>query len=89
MAIDEEEIPAMIFIHLLAIVEHIKIAPAFAGSSQADAVQEVLTQSGDSKCIACFFQAYPTTGCFSHTAVNGFRGVETPKGEFWLEALKN
>ena len=79
----QEEASALIVIPLLAIVEHITIARAFAGSNRVDATQEILT-IGVSNCIACFFQAYPIAGCFSRTTVNGFSGVETPMGEYQL-----
>ena len=50
-----EEASAIIVLPLLALMEHITIAKAFAGSKQIDASQELIS-IGVSNIIGCFFR---------------------------------
>ncbi|CAG7720097.1 unnamed protein product [Allacma fusca] len=75
----KEEGSAIIVIPLLAIMEHITIAKAFAGSAQIDGSQEMIS-IGISNLIGSFFSSMPVTGSFSRTTVNQMSGAKTPLG---------
>jgi len=64
---------------LLAIVENIAIAKAFAQGQRVDATQEMLAL-GICNLVGSFFSSMPVTGSFSRTAVNNSSGVRTPLG---------
>ena len=70
---------ALLVIPLLAIMEHITIAKAIAGTSRVDATQEMLT-IGLSNLIGAFCNSMPITGSFSRTMVNHASGVASPMG---------
>jgi len=70
---------ALIIIPIIAILENVAIAKAFAGGKHVDASQEMIAL-GLCNFAASFFQAYPTTGSFSRTAVNNASGVKTTAG---------
>lgn len=76
----------VIILPLIAILENIAIASAFSGGRTIDATQEMialgLCNVGNS-----FFQAMPTTGSFSRTAVNANSGVRTPAGGIFTGSL--
>ncbi|KAB7494644.1 Sodium-independent sulfate anion transporter [Armadillidium nasatum] len=71
--------PGVIILPLVAILENFAIASSFSQGKAIDANQEMialgLCNLGNS-----FFQAMPTTGSFSRTAVNANSGVRTPAG---------
>jgi len=64
---------------LLAILENIAIASAFAHGKAIDATQEMLAL-GLCNVAGSMFHAIPTTGSFSRTAINSTSGVRTPAG---------
>ncbi|KAA0193075.1 hypothetical protein HAZT_HAZT008552 [Hyalella azteca] len=64
---------------LIAVIENIAIASAFAGGKAIDATQEMLAL-GLCNVTGSFFQSIPTTGSFSRTAVNATSGVKTQAG---------
>jgi sodium-independent sulfate anion transporter 11 len=68
---------SLIVIPLLAIMEHITIAKALAGSSRVDSTQEMFA-IGLSNLVGSFFGSIPVTGSFSYTTVNHASGVRTP-----------
>ncbi|CAL8073740.1 unnamed protein product [Orchesella dallaii] len=74
-----EEASALVVLPLLAIMGHVTIAKAFAGTSRVDATQETLC-IGISNLIGCFFSNYPIGGSFSRTTVNAMSGVASPLG---------
>ncbi|ODM96573.1 Sodium-independent sulfate anion transporter [Orchesella cincta] len=75
----EEEASAVIVMPLLAIMEHITIAKAFAGENTIDASQEMMS-IGVSNIIGAFFSSMPVTGSFSRTTVNAMSGAKSPLG---------
>merc|ERR1711953_622600 len=77
---------ALIIIPLLAILESVAIAKAFAGGKPVDASQEMVAL-GICNILGSFVQAMPTTGSFSRTAVNSASGVKTPMGGLYTGAL--
>ncbi|KAL6261737.1 hypothetical protein P5V15_006826 [Pogonomyrmex californicus] len=70
---------SVISIPLIAILESIAIAKAFAKGKTLDANQEMLALG---LCNVCgsFVRSMPTTGSFTRTAVNNASGVKTPMG---------
>lgn len=70
---------ALIIIPLLAILENVAIAKAFAGGKPVDASQEMIAL-GICNLMGSFVSSMPTTGSFSRTAVNCASGVRTPMG---------
>jgi len=77
---------AIIIIPLIAILESVAIAKAFAGGKPVDASQEMVAL-GICNILGSFVQAMPTTGSFSRTAVNSASGVKTPMGGLYTGAL--
>lgn len=71
---------------LVAILETIAIAKAFAGSATVDATQEMLA-IGAANLLSSFCQAMPATGSFTRTAINHASGVVTPAGCFFKAML--
>jgi len=70
---------AFIVIPLIAILESIAIAKAFAKGKSIDATQEMLAL-GACNIVGSFVRSFPTTGSFTRTAVNNASGVVTPFG---------
>jgi len=77
---------ALIIIPLIAILENIAIAKAFAGGKQLDANQEMIAL-GICNFMGSFVSSMPVTGSFSRTAVNCASGVKTPLGGIYTGAL--
>ncbi|XP_035433170.2 sodium-independent sulfate anion transporter-like isoform X2 [Spodoptera frugiperda] len=71
---------------LVAILESIAIAKAFAGSTTVDATQEMLA-IGMCNVVSSFAQSMPSTGSFTRTALNHASGVVTPAGCFFKAML--
>ncbi|CAG9785969.1 unnamed protein product [Diatraea saccharalis] len=71
---------------LVAILESIAIAKAFAGTSSVDATQEMMA-IGLCNMLSSFAQSMPTTGSFTRTALNNASGVMTPAGSFFKASL--
>ncbi|XP_047024578.1 sodium-independent sulfate anion transporter-like isoform X1 [Helicoverpa zea] len=71
---------------LVAILESIAIAKAFAGSTTVDATQEMLA-IGMCNLVSSFAQSMPATGSFTRTALNHASGVVTPAGCFFKAML--
>ncbi|KAI5652151.1 sulfate permease family domain-containing protein [Phthorimaea operculella] len=71
---------------LVAILESIAIAKAFAGSTAVDATQEMLA-IGSCNILASFCQSMPATGSFTRTALNHASGVVTPAGSLFKASL--
>ena len=71
---------------LVAILEHVSIAKAFAKGLKVDASQEMIA-IGASNLMGSFVSAYPITGSFSRTAVNHASGVHSPFGGLYTGAL--
>ena len=72
-------LPAAVAIALIAFMEAISVANAFATRNryEVDANQE-LVALGLANVGGAFFRGYPVTGGFSRTAVNGQAGARTP-----------
>ncbi|XP_023344261.1 sodium-independent sulfate anion transporter [Eurytemora carolleeae] len=68
---------AIIVIPLIAILESVAIAKAFAGGKPVDASQEMVAL-GFCNIFGSFVRSMPTTGSFSRTAVNAASGVKSP-----------
>lgn len=64
---------------LVAIIESVAIAKAFAGGATVDATQEMIAL-GLCNIIGSFGQSMPITGSFTRTALNHMSGVVTPLG---------
>lgn len=64
---------------LVAILESIAIAKAFAGSTSVDASQEMVAV-GACNIICAFCPSMPVTGSFTRTAINHHSDVATPAG---------
>lgn len=77
---------AIIIIPLIAILESVAIAKAFAGGKPVDASQEMIAL-GLCNLFGSFVQSMPTTGSFSRTAVNSASGVKTPLGGIYTGGL--
>ncbi|XP_012145962.2 sodium-independent sulfate anion transporter isoform X2 [Megachile rotundata] len=68
-----------ISVPLIAILESIAIAKAFAKGKTVDANQEMLAL-GLCNIFGSFSRSMPSTGSFTRTAVNNASGVKTPMG---------
>ncbi|XP_076667301.1 sodium-independent sulfate anion transporter isoform X2 [Andrena cerasifolii] len=68
-----------ISVPLIAILESIAIAKAFAKGKTVDANQEMLAL-GFCNIFGSFVRSMPATGSFTRTAVNNASGVKTPMG---------
>lgn len=77
---------AIIVIPLIAILESVAIAKAFAGGKPVDASQEMIAL-GFCNIFGSFVSSMPTTGSFSRTAVNAASGVKSPMGGLFTGAL--
>jgi len=77
---------AIIIIPIIAILESVAIAKAFANGKPVDASQEMVAL-GLCNIAGSFVQAMPTTGSFSRTAVNCASGVKTAFGGVYTGAL--
>lgn len=66
-------------IPLIAILESVAIAKAFAKGKTLDATQEMLAV-GLCNVFGSFVRSMPTTGSFTRTAVNNASGVKSPMG---------
>ncbi len=75
----KEDASSIIVLPLLAVMEHITIAKAFAGTSRVDASQEMIS-IGVANILGTFFSSMSVTGSFSRTTVNHASGVQTPMG---------
>lgn len=75
----KQDISAVIVLPLLALMEHVTIAKAYAGTNRVDASQEMIS-IGLSNIGGAFFSSMPITGSFSRTVVNKSSGVESPMG---------
>ncbi|XP_060802963.1 sodium-independent sulfate anion transporter isoform X2 [Amyelois transitella] len=71
---------------LVAILESIAIAKAFAGSKTVDNTQEMIA-IGACNMLSSFCQSMPATGSFTRTALNHASGVLTPAGSFFKAML--
>ncbi|XP_073945676.1 sodium-independent sulfate anion transporter-like isoform X2 [Choristoneura fumiferana] len=71
---------------LVAILESIAIARAFAGSKPVDGTQEMLAV-GACNIVSSFCQSMPATGSFTRTALNHASGVVTPAGSMFKALL--
>ncbi|KAK5640780.1 hypothetical protein RI129_009327 [Pyrocoelia pectoralis] len=65
------------FVPLIAILEHVAIAKAFAKGKTVDATQEMIAL-GLCNLSGSFIRSMPVTGSFTRTAVNNASGVQTP-----------
>jgi len=77
---------AIIIIPIIAILESVAIAKAFACGKPVDASQEMVAL-GLCNIVGSFVQAMPTTGSFSRTAVNSASGVKTSLGGVYTGGL--
>jgi len=77
---------AIIVIPLIAILESVAIAKAFAGGKPVDASQEMIAL-GFCNILGSFVSSMPTTGSFSRTAVNSASGVRSPMGGLFTGSL--
>lgn len=68
-----------IVLPLVAILESVAIAKAFAEGGRVDATQEMIA-IGLCNLIGSFGQSMPITGSFTRTALNYASGVKTPAG---------
>lgn len=71
--------PQSIVLPLVAILESVAIAKAFAGGKPIDATQEMIAV-GMCNIIGSFARSMPITGSFTRTALNNASGVQTPAG---------
>ncbi|XP_046959646.1 sodium-independent sulfate anion transporter-like, partial [Vanessa cardui] len=71
---------------LVAILESIAIAKAFAGSATVDATQEMIA-IGACNMLSSLAQSMPVTGSFTRTALNHASGVITPAGSLFKASL--
>ncbi|XP_048482804.1 sodium-independent sulfate anion transporter isoform X2 [Plutella xylostella] len=78
--------PEGLVMPLVAILESIAIAKAFAGTSSVDNSQEMIAV-GMCNLLASFCQSMPATGSFTRTALNHASGVATPAGSFFKATL--
>jgi len=77
---------AIIVIPIIAILESVAIAKAFAGGKAVDASQEMVAL-GFCNIFGSFVHSMPTTGSFSRTAVNCASGVKTQWGGVYTGGL--
>lgn len=78
--------PQAIVLPLVAILESVAIAKAFAGGVQVDATQEMIAL-GLCNIIGSFMRSMPITGSFTRTALNHASGVQTPAGGIFTGLL--
>jgi solute carrier family 26 (sodium-independent sulfate anion transporter), member 11 len=71
--------PPFVILPLVAILESVAIAKAFAVGGRVDATQEMIAL-GICSIVGSFFKSLPTTGSFTRTALNYASGVQTPAG---------
>ena len=72
-------LPTAIVISLISFMESISVAKAFARKNKYDvSPNQELIGLGLANIAGSFFKAYPVTGGFSRTAVNGQAGANTP-----------
>jgi len=72
-------LPTAIAISLISFMESISVAKAFARRNRYDVnPNQELIGLGLANIAGSFFKAYPVTGGFSRTAVNGQAGAKTP-----------
>ncbi|XP_049801095.1 sodium-independent sulfate anion transporter-like [Schistocerca nitens] len=76
----------IITLPLIAILESVAIAKAFAGGKPVDATQEMLAL-GVCNIAGSLFYGMPITGSFTRTAVNHSSGVKTTMGGLFTGAL--
>uniref|UniRef100_A0A146M5W7 Sodium-independent sulfate anion transporter n=1 Tax=Lygus hesperus TaxID=30085 RepID=A0A146M5W7_LYGHE len=82
----EEMGSALIVVPLIAILENIAIAKAFAKGKSVDATQEMIA-IGLCNIAGSFVRSFPVTGSFTRTAVNYASGVVTPAGGIFTGVL--
>ncbi|OWR47081.1 sodium-independent sulfate anion transporter like protein [Danaus plexippus plexippus] len=78
--------PEGLVMPLVAILESIAIAKAFAGTASVDVTQEMIAV-GMCNIVSSFAQSMPATGSFTRTALNHASGVMTPAGSLFKAAL--
>ncbi|XP_061711867.1 sodium-independent sulfate anion transporter-like [Cydia pomonella] len=71
--------PQSLVLPLVAILESVAIAKAFAGGKPVDATQEMMAL-GMCNIVGSFTKSMPITGSFTRTAINNASGVQTPAG---------
>lgn len=71
--------PESIVLPIIAILESVAIAKAFAGGASLDATQEMIAL-GLCNVFGSFVSSMPITGSFTRTALNNASGVQTPAG---------
>lgn len=76
----------VIIVPIIAILDAVAIAKAFAGGKPVDANQEMVAV-GMSNILGSFVQAMPTTISLSRAAVNQASGVKTTLGGFYTGSL--
>ncbi|CAG9783519.1 unnamed protein product [Diatraea saccharalis] len=74
--------PQSLVLPLVAILESVAIAKAFAIGGRVDATQEMIAV-GLCNIGGSFFKSMPITGSFTRTALNYASGVQTPAGGVW------
>ncbi|OXU20106.1 hypothetical protein TSAR_005452 [Trichomalopsis sarcophagae] len=77
---------SVISVPLIALLESIAIAKAFAKGKTLDSNQEMIAV-GLCNLFGSFARSMPTTGSFTRTAVNNASGVKTPMGGLVTGAL--
>ncbi|XP_045445815.1 sodium-independent sulfate anion transporter-like [Melitaea cinxia] len=78
--------PGSIILPLVAILELIAIAKAFAGGAEVNATQEMIAL-GLCNIIGSFALSMPITGSFTRTALNNASGVQTTAGGIFTAIL--
>ncbi|CAH0718789.1 unnamed protein product, partial [Brenthis ino] len=78
--------PQAIAIPLVAILELVAIAKAFADGAPIDATQEMIAL-GICNIVGSFALSMPTTGSFTRTALNNASGVQTQAGGIFTALL--
>lgn len=78
--------PESIVLPLVAILESVAIAKAFAGGVRVDATQEMIAL-GLCNMVGSFVRSMPVTGSFTRTALNHASGVQTPAGGIFTGLL--
>ncbi|MDH5546262.1 MAG: solute carrier family 26 protein [Gammaproteobacteria bacterium] len=81
-------LPTAIAITMVGFMESISVAKAFARRNRYDVnPNQELIALGAANIAGSFFKAYPVTGGFSRTAVNGQAGANTPLASLITAAL--
>lgn len=78
--------PQSIVLPLVAILETVAIAKAFAGGKSVDATQEMVAV-GICNIVGSLVRSMPVTGSFTRTALNNASGVQTPAGGIFTGLL--